>query len=119
MDISLIAYIKNSKDAVDFYKKVFNAELGYHYLNDDGSYMHAEIVKDNKTILAIGETTDWTSSGYNMQFGVNLGDKDSVKHAYEILSEGAEILYDIAPSFYNELMFDLIDKYNIRWYIAV
>lgn len=119
MDISLIAYVKGSKKAVDFYKKAFDAELGYNYLNDDGSYMHAEIVKNNKTILAVGETKNWTDSGHNMQFGVNLGNEESVKHAYNILSEDAEILYDIAPSFYNDLMFDLIDKYGVRWYIAI
>ena len=119
MEILLIAYVKGSKEAVEFYRKAFNAELGYNYLNEDGSYMHAEIVRNNKTILAVGETSEWTDSGHNMQFGLNLGDKESVRQVYEKLSEGAEILYDISPSFYNDLMFDLIDKYGVRWYIAV
>ena len=52
MDISLIAYVKGSKKAVDFYKKAFDAELGYNYLNDDGSYFvdrrgHDVAVKKN------------------------------------------------------------------------
>src|SRR5574344_1748284 len=119
MEISLVAYVKGSREAVDFYKHVFDAELGYNYPNEDGSYMHAEIVKDQKTILAVGETDEWTDCGHAMQFGVNLGSIEAVQHAYEILSQDAEVLYEIAPSFYNEMMFDLVDRYGIRWCIAV
>lgn len=37
MEISLVAYIKGSREAGDFYKKVFDAELGYNYPNEDGT----------------------------------------------------------------------------------
>lgn len=119
MKLSFIAYVKGSIEAVEFYKKVFDAELGYHFMNEDGTYMHAELIKNEEVIMAVGESEEWLDAGHVMQFGLNLESEEEVKRVYEILSEGAEILYELGSSFYNPMMFDLVDQYGVRWYIAV
>ncbi|ULQ59010.1 VOC family protein [Brucepastera parasyntrophica] len=119
MKLSVTAYVKGSKEAVRFYTAAFEAELGYNHPNDDDTYMHTEIVKDNQVILAVSENGQQLNAGDTMQFGLNLGNEESVRKAYDVLSENAKILFPIGTSFYNELMFDLVDKYGIRWCIAV
>ncbi|MDN5343669.1 MAG: PhnB protein [Oceanotoga sp.] len=121
MKITLQAYLKNSVEAVNLYIKAFDAELGYNVKNEDGTFLHAEIIKDQKHIISISESNDWNKSGENMQFCLNFGkeNKDKLMRAYEILKIDGNIIFPLGPCDWNEMMADLIDKFGIRWYIAL
>ena len=36
-------YVKNSPAAIALYQSAFDAELGYHVLNEDGTYFHSSL----------------------------------------------------------------------------
>ena len=51
-------YVKNSPKAVELYKSAFGLELGYHVLNDDGTYYHSELTKDGEEFCSVVEAKD-------------------------------------------------------------
>lgn len=123
----LQAYIIGSDKAVTFYQKAFDAPLTASYPNEDGTFMHAEIDIQGQ-ILAISErNSEYAIIGENavtgnvMQFCLQYGEgnEDKVKKAYDVLKDGANILFPLGPCDYSALMTDLIDKYGIRWCIFV
>jgi len=121
MRIGLQAYLKGSIEAAELYQKAFDAELGYNERNPDNTFMHAEINRGEQNVISISESSDWAVAGKNMQFSVNFGSENeaALRRAYAVLSEGGEILYPIGPSDWSTCMADVIDKFGIRWYLAV
>lgn len=55
MTLGATLYIKNTNEAVVFYQEAFGMTLGYNEKFSDGTYMHAELQKDGKTIFAVSE----------------------------------------------------------------
>ena len=112
-------YVKGSGEALKFYQKAFNAELVCEYKNDDGSYMHAELDAFGQ-ILAISEA-DEKVSGNTMQFCFHFGESgiEKVKHAYEVLKDGAEILSPLGECSFSRCMFGLIDKFGVSWCLFI
>lgn len=113
-------YIKGSVEAVGLYIRAFNAKLGGEYRNDDGSYMHAELNAFGQ-ILTVSEATDDIASGNNMQFCFHFEktEVENVKKAYEILKDGAKIVYPLGPCSYSPYMFSLIDKFGTNWCLFI
>jgi PhnB protein len=109
-------YVKGSVEAVLLYVKAFDAKLGCKYRNDDGSYMHSELNAFGQ-ILAVSEAADDIVSGSNMQFCFHFEKEETekVRKAYEILKDGAKIVWPLGPCSYSPYMFALIDKFGISW----
>lgn len=121
MQLRLQVYLVGSHEAVAYYRRAFGAELGYQGMNADGTFMHAEIVKDGQTILALSEAKARSVAGMNMQFGIHFGkgNGEALKTAYEVLSEGGRVLYPLGPCPWSECMAEVIDRYGVLWYIAL
>jgi PhnB protein len=108
-----------SDKAVELYKQAFDAKVGAAYLNDDGiTYAHVELDVFGQCV-AIMELPSGTmlTSGNTMQFCLHLGvgNADTVKNAYEVLKDGAEIHSPIGECPFSPLMFGLIDKFGVDW----
>ena len=112
-------YIKGTIEAVDFYKRAFAAELGRTGMNEDGTYMHAEIVKDGQCIMYLSEKTD-SIVGNSMQFCLTFnGNKIAVEVAYNVLSDNCrEIGIPLSDFTWGSYGASLTDKYGVHWYIA-
>ena len=118
-------YVKGSVEAVDFYIKAFNGTLGFNVKHEDGTFAHASIMVGENEILALCENECYTSETAGshpvMQFNIyDMGTKESVLNAYQVLSDGAvenENPNGPAPPYWDEngYNFALIDKYNIWW----
>ncbi|SHO43088.1 VOC family protein [Anaerocolumna xylanovorans] len=116
-------YVKGSGETVELYLKAFHATLGFHVKNSDGSFYHSELDVDGH-ILAISEANDGmdkSTPGNTMQFCFHYGEgnEDAVKHAYETLKEGSEILFPLGPCDFSPLCTDFIDKFGVRWCLFV
>jgi len=109
-------FVKGSIDAVELYKAAFRAELLCAYPNDDGGYMHAELNAHGQ-VLAISEITEEAIAGNTMMFCMHFGagGEDHVRHAYDVLKDGARIHTPIGPCSFSPCMFGLIDSYGINW----
>lgn len=114
-------YVRRSDKAVRLYQKAFDADLTASYTNEDGTYMHAELDIYGQ-ILAVSEAdNEERITGNTMQFCLHFGKgkEEKVKKAYDVLKEGAKIIYPLGPCNYSVLMADLVDRYGVRWCIFV
>lgn len=116
-------YVKGSAEAIELYKKAFNAALGYHEIKPDGTYGHCELDVDGH-IIAVGEDADGSierMTGNTMQFCLHFGDdeEDKVRKAYEVLKEGGKINYPLGPSAFSPCVTDIIDRFGVRWCLFV
>jgi len=124
MEIGIQAYVKGSVDAVELYKRAFDAELGYNVRSSDGSYFHAELMRNGKPLLAVSEVgedfiTDVPAKYPNMSFGVVLDDEEAVRRAYGALSEGAPICTPLRTLPWSDLCADVVDRFGVYWYLTV
>jgi len=100
--------------------------LGYNAKNEDGSYLHAELLKNGNSIFAVSESSDdafvktMLSTKYpTMSYGINFDNDEELKHAYSMLIEGGRILRPLGPLPWSPCSADVIDKYGVYWYIYV
>jgi uncharacterized glyoxalase superfamily protein PhnB len=126
MELGATLYVKNSLEAVDFYINAFGMTLDYNAKHDDGSYLHAELQKDGKTIFAVSENNDdeilrsmLAAKQPTMSYGVNFDSDDELHHAYKLLSEGGHVLRELGSLPWSPSSADVVDKYGICWYIYV
>lgn len=115
-------YVRGSDKAVELYQKAFDAKLVASYPHSDGTFMHAELNVYGQ-ILAVSEALEDEEqiTGTTMQFCLHFGKgkEELVLRAYNVLKDGAKILYPLSSCDYSELMVDLIDIYGVRWCIFV
>ncbi len=116
-------YVKNSAEAVEFYKKAFDATLGFNEKQPDGTYLHCEL-DINGYVIAIGEDQDGSNvrvTGNTMQFCLHFGEgkEDKVRKAYEVLKEDGKINFPLGQCMFSPSMTDIIDRYGVRWCIFV
>ena len=86
MDLGATFYVKNTLEAVDFYIDAFGMTLGYNAKHEDGTYLHAELQKGDRTIFAVSENDDTgiaqsmlTARQPTMSCGVNLDNEEQLK----------------------------------------
>ena len=123
-------YVKNSIEAVAFYQKAFNANLGMNILDANGVYEHASLMFGEREILAVAEDKNDTNSPLVqngklpvMSFNCyDLGSREAVDQAYKVLSEDARSTENPggpAPLPWNEYCFYLVDKFGVYWWVAI
>ena len=117
----LSAYVRESDNAVELYKKAFGAKIVDSYLNDDGTYYHCELDVYGQ-ILAVAERlkTQGALEGTTMQYCLHfdLKDETEAKRIFEVLKDGAKVHFEGSTE-YSPWLVDLTDKYGIRWCVFV
>lgn len=113
-------YVKGSVEAVEVYKKAFDAALGFNVKSPDGTYYHSELDVDGQ-VIAVAEGNADRIAGNTMQFCLHYGEgeEEKVKKAYEVLKNGAEILFPLGPCVFSPYMADFIDRFGVRWCLFV
>ena len=125
-----MAYLTGSIEAVDFYCGAFNAEKACFKAGDDDFYAHAEIKIGEQVVMAICDTRYYKKyheresgrkfkTGDNMEFWIAFDDEQSLRRAYDVLKDNAEIHTPLAPCEWSKLMAQLTDKYGISWMLNV
>lgn len=114
--VMLQAYVKGSNEAIRLYKEAFDAKLSNEVLNDDGTYLHAELEVDGYT-LAISETDMEVVQGNTMQFCFHYGKghEEAIQKAYDVLKQDSFIIHELGPCFFSPLMASFIDKFGVSW----
>lgn len=116
-------YVKGSDEAFEFYKRAFDAEIGYQDVDENGIIIHRELNVCGQAI-AVGEAGDTTRAGgekritgNTMQFCLQFGEgqEEKVRKAYETLREGSEIITPFGELFFCPCGVELIDKYGVWW----
>ncbi len=130
MKLGATLYIKNTLEAVDFYKEAFGLTLGFSEKFPDGTYIHAVLCKDGEELFAISEShnesfveimlkSDLKQARPTMSYSLNFDHEDEVKKAYEMLAAEGTLLFPLGPLPWSACAADLVDKYGVYWYISV
>lgn len=121
---SLNAYItvKGCADAIEFYKKAFNAVEKYRLLMPDGTIGHAEIEIEDSLLMMSEENPEWgavsplTLGGNPLTISLYVKDVD---HSYQqAIDAGAKSLMKITDEFYGDRVGQVIDPFGFKWMIA-
>jgi len=126
----MYAFVKGTDKAVPFYQKAFDTTIEYEDvdLKEDGTYWHV-LLKFNNQMLGLSELSEDNMdsvgsekiTGNVMQFCLlfDADEEDKLRNAYEVLKEDADVRTPLGPMEYAYLICDLIDKYGIRWCMAI
>lgn len=121
---SIIAYItiKGCNEAIEFYKKAFNATEKGRLLMPDGTIAHAEIEIEGSLLMMADENLDWgnksphTLGGNPMSFGLYVTDVDAAfRRAVEA---GATVTMAVEDVFYGDRVGQVIDPFGYKWMIG-
>ncbi|NLD46081.1 MAG: VOC family protein [Clostridiaceae bacterium] len=130
MKLGATLYIKNTVEAVEFYKEAFGMTLGYNEKFPDGTFMHAALLRDGHEVFAVSEsqndnfvnvmlTSSLKESRPTMSYGIYFDNEDEVKKAYSMLAEGGKVLFPLGSLPWSSCCADVVDKYGVYWYITV
>lgn len=113
-------YVKGSVEAVELYKRAFDAEVMCVYSDEKGGYMHSELNAFGQ-IIAVSERFENTLCGNNMQFCFHFGEgsEEIIKRAYDVLKEDAAECSPLGECDYSPCQFTLIDKFGVSWCLFV
>lgn len=128
MNLGMTLYIKNTLEAVDFYQKAFGMTLGYNEKFPNGTYMHAELQKDGKTIFAVSETKNDELITIMHELakkkvppttscGINFDTEEAIKVAFDMLAKEGIVYRPIGELPWSPCSADVLDKFGVYWYI--
>lgn len=111
-------YVRGSAEAVALYCEAFGLTLGYHVLNDDGSFFHSELLKDGMEALSVVEAArDVRESP--VQLGRTFGTRGELERALSLLSEGGKINMDICELPWSPCAAEVTDRFGVNWYLTL
>lgn len=109
-------FVKGSKEALELYRKAFDAEVLCTYPDDNGGYMHSELDVYGQ-VIAISEINEDVIPGNTMMFCFEFGEggDKKVKKAYEVLKNGATVNNPPEACDYSPCQCVLTDKFGVTW----
>ena len=121
-------YVKNSMEAAAVYCRAFGAEITRAFLNADATaYEHCELSVDGEGFLALAEAKNpcdvaflhkmkWETMTFN---AFEMGTEAAVQRAFDVLSDGGEVLEGIHALPWSSCCATVIDKYGVCWWISI
>ena len=113
--------VKNSKEAVELYCKAFGLKLGYHVLNEDGSYFHLELMEGDREALAVVEVSDDSPEpiGSPVELGRIFSSREELLSAFNLLKEDGHVRLDICELPWSPCAASVTDKFGVNWYLSL
>ena len=120
----------NTKEAMLFYKDVFNAsEIDIMYFKDMPEDENFPITDENKDLVMHGELKikdtlfmfSDVPSDRDVKFGDNITlmfdslDLEELQSAYDRLKEGGKVLMELQETFWSKAYGYLVDKFGVGW----
>ena len=119
--------VYNALEAIDFYKKVLNAEMnqemtmlqsvpGYEAEEYHGKVGHSTLVIQNSTIFLndiIAQNP--LEQGDNIQFVLSFDTEQELRHVFDLMKENGEVKSELQEVFWGALFGSVKDKYGIIW----
>jgi PhnB protein len=114
--------IKGANDAIEFYKKAFNARERMRVPGPGGKVMHAEIEIGDSVVMLTDEFPEMGALGPNSIGGtpvsIHLYVDEVDKLFAQALAAGGKILRPLQNQFYGDRSGGLIDPFGHKWHLA-
>ncbi|RAV21587.1 VOC family protein [Paenibacillus contaminans] len=122
VNVTPFLWIKNTAEAIEFYKKAFDAVEKYRLTEPEGKVAHAEIAIGGALIQLAGEYPEYGILGAetigNTTVGIHLLVDDADKLIHQAVEAGATIVNPIADQFYGERAGSVKDPFGHYWMIS-
>jgi uncharacterized glyoxalase superfamily protein PhnB len=109
-------------DAIEFYKKAFNATEEIRLPGASGKLMHAAIKIGDSTIMLADEFPDWGSLGPKSLKGspvvIHLYVEDADAFVKQAAAAGAKITMPVADMFWGDRYGQIEDPFGHRWSVG-
>jgi PhnB protein len=109
-------------DAIEFYKKAFNAEEKGRLPGPEGKLMHAAIKIGDSTVMLVDEFPAWGSFGPKSLKGssvtIHLYVEDADVAFEQAIAAGATVKMPLAEMFWGDRYGILEDPFGHRWSVA-
>ena len=109
-------------DAIEFYKKAFNATELSRLPGKQGKLMHGSIRIGDSTIMLADEFPDWGSFGPKALKGspvtIHLYVEDVDAFVKQAVAAGAKVTMPVADMFWGDRYGQLEDPFGHRWSVA-
>lgn len=126
MGLEIGVYARNSKEAVALYCDVFALEIGYHVLDKEENYFHAELMKDGEPFIAVAQTSDAKlPDGVSLpphnpvELGYTVQSQEEFYRIFSALKSGGEVLMDVCELPWSPLATTVMDRFGVRWYLTL
>jgi len=114
--------VKGGAQAIDFYKKAFNATEKGRFLGPDGLIMHAELKIGDSPIFLVDESPMMGNKGPLTLGGsptsIQLYVEDCDAWFNRAVSAGAKVVMPVADQFWGDRWGQLTDPFGHSWGIA-
>jgi PhnB protein len=109
-------------DAIEFYKKAFNATETARMAGPNGKLMHAAVRIGDSTVMLVDEMPEYGSLGPKALKGtpvvVHLYVEDADAFAKRAAEAGAKITMPVTEMFWGDRYGQLEDPFGHRWSVA-
>ena len=109
-------------DAIEFYKKAFNATEMMRLPGSAGKLMHAAIKIGDSTVMLADEFPDWGSLGPKSLKGspvvIHLYVEDTDAFVKQAAAAGAKITMPVADMFWGDRYGQIEDPFGHRWSVG-
>ncbi len=107
----------NCKEAIELYKRVFDATVKT-LIEDSDSHLvvHAEIVIHGELLMLndFGNNDGISKSG-GYQLSVWFDNESDLKKAYSLMQDGSTLIDEIQATDYSPCVVRFIDRFDVRW----
>ena len=113
-------YVKNSPKAIALYQRAFGLELGYHVLNQDGTYFHSELLRSGEPFCSVVEAKqDTYADCHPIELGVDFNTRNELECAFTLLSDGGRVDMEIGELPWSPCAAIVIDPFGVRWFLSM
>ena len=109
-------------DAIDFYKRAFNAVEQARLPGPDGKLMHAAVKIGDSILMLVDENPQWGSLGPKALKGspvtIHLYVPDVDATVAKAVAAGAKVTMPVADMFWGDRSGQLEDPFGHRWSVA-
>ncbi|RKJ39383.1 VOC family protein [Acutalibacter sp. 1XD8-33] len=114
--------VKSSKEAVDLYCRAFKLQLGYHVLNEDGSYFHSELSsQEGEPALSVVEASRETPApvGNPVELGHFFESREDLEQALSLLREGGRVTMEPRELPWSPWAACVTDRFGVNWFLSL
>lgn len=114
--------VRNSKEAVALYCQAFNLQLGYHMLNEDGSYFHSELSSsEGEPALSVVEAPKDSPDpvGNPVELGHFFQSREDLERALGLLRKGGRVTMEPRKLPWSPWAACVIDRFGVRWFLSL
>ena len=118
--IGIGIYVKNSPKAIALYQATFGLELGYHVLNNDGTYFHSELSRNGEPFCSVVEAKqDTYAEQHPIELGVDFRSRSELERAFTLLADGGRVAMEVGELPWSPCAAIVIDPFGVRWFLSL